>query len=46
MTDVVVIGARKARFSRRVPIQVATLLASAVLLEASPQEARVPATWC
>ena len=42
MTDVVVIGARKPRFSRRVPIRMATLLASAVLLEASPQEARVP----
>jgi hypothetical protein len=44
MTDVVVIGARKPRFSRRAPIRIATLLASAVLLEASPQEARVPAT--
>ena len=42
MTDVVVIGARKPRFSRRVPIRMAMLLASAVLLEASPQEARVP----
>ena len=44
MTDVVVIGARKPQFSRRVPIGMAALLASAVLLEASPQEARVPAT--
>jgi hypothetical protein len=43
MTDAV-IGARKPRFSRRVLIRMATLLASAVLLEASPQEARVPAT--
>ena len=43
MSDVV-IGARKPRFSRRVPIRMATLLASAALLEASPQEARVPAT--
>ena len=44
MSDVVVTGARKPRFSRRVPIRMATLLASAALLEASPQEARVPAT--
>ena len=44
MTDVVVIGARKPRFARRVPIGMAALLASALLLEASPQEARVPAT--
>ena len=44
MTDVVVIGARKPRFSRRVPIRMAALLASAALLEASPQEVRVPAT--
>jgi hypothetical protein len=44
MTDVVVIGARRPRFSRGVPIRMATLLASAVLLEASPQEARLSAT--
>jgi hypothetical protein len=42
MTDVAVTGARRPRFSRRVPIRMAMLLASAVLLEASPQEARVP----